>query len=92
MAKTKFLLYQTEDGEFPPSVFHVTPDKRHRFRLANAGGNGIICPISIHVEGHTLRVIALDGSPVVPRDVHYITLAAGMKTVTQYDIFEMRVT
>ncbi|KAL0105866.1 hypothetical protein PUN28_015944 [Cardiocondyla obscurior] len=60
----------------PLSTFTVIPGRRHRFRVANAGGAGA-CPVTLFIDGHSLLLIALDGYPVEPRQVTSITLAKG---------------
>lgn len=60
----------------PLSTFTVIPGRRHRFRVANAGGAGA-CPVTLFVDGHTLLLIALDGHPIEPRQIASITLAKG---------------
>lgn len=60
----------------PLSTFTVIPGRRHRFRVANAGGAGA-CPVTLFIDGHTLLLIALDGYPTEPRQVTSITLAKG---------------
>ncbi|XP_014481527.1 PREDICTED: laccase-2-like isoform X2 [Dinoponera quadriceps] len=60
----------------PLTTFTVVPGRRHRFRVANAGGAGA-CPVTLFVDGHTLLLIALDGHPIEPRQVTSITLAKG---------------
>ncbi|XP_011156719.2 laccase-4 isoform X1 [Solenopsis invicta] len=60
----------------PLSVFTVIPGRRHRFRVANAGGAGA-CPVTLFIDGHVLLLIALDGHPIEPQQVTSITLAKG---------------
>ncbi|XP_018346836.1 PREDICTED: laccase-4-like isoform X2 [Trachymyrmex septentrionalis] len=60
----------------PLSTFTVIPGRRHRFRVANAGGAGA-CPVTLFIDGHLLLLIALDGHPIEPRQVTSITLAKG---------------
>ncbi|XP_054001487.1 uncharacterized protein LOC128888550 [Hylaeus anthracinus] len=67
---------QPNGPKVPYTTFTVVPGRRHRFRLANAGGAGS-CPITISVDAHPLLLIALDGHPVEPRQVASITLARG---------------
>lgn len=60
----------------PLSVFSVTPGKRYRFRVAYAGGvKG--CPITLAIEDHPLLLIALDGHPVVPKEINSLILGKG---------------
>lgn len=64
------------DNPAPLSAFNVKPGKRYRFRVAYAGGvKG--CPITLKVDKHMLKLIALDGHPVVPNDVTSIVLGRG---------------
>lgn len=67
---------QPNGPSVPYATFTVVPGRRHRFRIANAGGAGS-CPITISVDAHPLHLIALDGQPVEPRQVASITLAKG---------------
>jgi len=64
----------------PLSIFTVIPGRRHRFRVANAGGAGA-CPMTLFIGGHSLLLIALDGHPIEPRQVTSITLAKGWSFV-----------
>ncbi|KMQ98243.1 laccase-4-like protein [Lasius niger] len=64
----------------PLNTFTVIPGRRHRFRVANAGGAGA-CPVTLFIDGHTLLLIALDGHPIEPRQVTSITLAKGLSPV-----------
>ncbi|CAK9831518.1 LCC4 [Anthophora retusa] len=67
---------QPNGPNVPYTRFTVIPGRRHRFRVANAGGAGT-CPITISIDAHPLLLIALDGHPVEPRQVTSITLAKG---------------
>ncbi|KZC10367.1 PREDICTED: laccase-4-like [Dufourea novaeangliae] len=67
---------QPNGPSVPYTTFTVIPGRRHRFRLANAGGAGT-CPITISIDAHPLLLIALDGQAVDPRQVASITLATG---------------
>nr|XP_033190586.1 laccase-4-like isoform X1 [Bombus vancouverensis nearcticus] len=67
---------QPNGPNVPLTRFTVIPGRRHRFRVANAGGAGS-CPITISVDAHPLLLIALDGQPVEPRQIASITLAKG---------------
>lgn len=60
----------------PRSEFNVTSGKRYRFRLAHAGVISA-CAIKVTIEEHSLKIIEIDGSPIIPRDVASITLASG---------------
>ena len=71
---------QPNGPNVPLATFTVVPGRRHRFRVANAGGAGS-CPITISIDAHPLLLIALDGQPVEPRQVKSITLAKGMQNV-----------
>lgn len=60
----------------PLSVFSVTPGQRYRFRVAYAGGvKG--CPITLAIDNHSLLLIALDGHPVVPKEINSLILGKG---------------
>lgn len=60
----------------PISVFTVKSGLRYRFRVAYAGGvRG--CPIAISVQTHSLKIIALDGHAIIPRDVELLELGRG---------------
>lgn len=64
------------EGNVPLSGFSVSPGKRYRFRVAHAGGvKG--CPVTLTVEDHVLQLIALDGHPVVPKEVNSLILGRG---------------
>ncbi|CAD1479735.1 unnamed protein product [Heterotrigona itama] len=67
---------QPNGPNVPLTRFTVIPGRRHRFRVANAGGAGS-CPITFSVDAHPLLLIALDGQPMEPRQVTSITLAKG---------------
>nr|XP_033322683.1 laccase-4-like isoform X1 [Megalopta genalis]XP_033322691.1 laccase-4-like isoform X1 [Megalopta genalis]XP_033322700.1 laccase-4-like isoform X1 [Megalopta genalis]XP_033322710.1 laccase-4-like isoform X1 [Megalopta genalis]XP_033322718.1 laccase-4-like isoform X1 [Megalopta genalis]XP_033322726.1 laccase-4-like isoform X1 [Megalopta genalis] len=67
---------QPNGPSVPFTTFTVVPGRRHRFRLANAGGAGT-CPITISIDAHPLSLIALDGHPVDPQQLTSITLATG---------------
>lgn len=67
---------QPNGPDVPFTTFPVIPGRRHRFRLANAGGAGA-CPVVLSVDGHPLLLLALDGHPVEPRHVGSVTLAKG---------------
>lgn len=64
----------------PLSTFTVIPGRRHRFRVANAGGAGA-CPVTLFIDSHPFLLIALDGQPIEPRQVTSITLAKGWSPV-----------
>ncbi|XP_065345710.1 uncharacterized protein LOC135943189 [Cloeon dipterum] len=65
----------SKDG-VPSAAFQVLPSVRYRFRLVHAGVISA-CPLKLSVEGHMLKVIEIDGSPIRPKDVSSITLASG---------------
>ncbi|XP_011307315.1 laccase-1 isoform X2 [Fopius arisanus] len=67
---------QPHDYKMPLSIFHVTPGKRHRFRVAHSGGAGT-CPVTFHIHQHSMLLIALDGHPVEPLRVQKLALANG---------------
>ncbi|XP_015111395.1 laccase-4 [Diachasma alloeum] len=67
---------QPHDSKMPLSVFNVIPGKRHRFRIAHAGGTGI-CPVTFYIHQHSMLLIALDGHPIQPMTIDKITLANG---------------
>ncbi|KAJ9592226.1 hypothetical protein L9F63_001227, partial [Diploptera punctata] len=60
----------------PLTTFTVSSGNRYRFRVAYAGG-GRGCPITLTLAAHVLRVISLDGNPIIPREVSSIVMAAG---------------
>ncbi|XP_026671375.1 laccase-4-like isoform X1 [Ceratina calcarata] len=67
---------QPNGPNVPSTVFQVVPGRRHRFRVANAGGAGS-CPVTFSIDAHPLLIIALDGQPVEPQQAISITLAKG---------------
>lgn len=58
-------------------VFKVKKGQRYRFRLAYSGGPTIGCPVTLSIEQHLLKVIALDGNPISPYEVSSVTLSKG---------------
>ncbi|XP_067008292.2 uncharacterized protein [Anabrus simplex] len=60
----------------PLTTYEVEPERKHRFRVAHAGG-GNNCPLKFTVDQHSLKLIALDGSAVEPRDISSLVLAPG---------------
>lgn len=58
------------------SVFTVRKGQRYRFRMAYTGGV-IGCPVTLSIDQHLIKVIALDGNPTVPYEVSSITLSKG---------------
>ncbi|XP_046598049.1 laccase-2 isoform X1 [Neodiprion lecontei] len=67
---------QSTGPRVPLSTFTLIPGRRHRFRVAHAGGAGS-CPVNLALEGHSILVIALDGHPVSPLKVKSVTLVKG---------------
>ncbi|XP_020712537.2 laccase-4-like isoform X2 [Athalia rosae] len=67
---------QSGGPKIPLSTFTVIPGRRHRFRVAHAGGAGS-CPVNVAIEGHSVLVIALDGHAVNPQQVTSFTLVKG---------------
>lgn len=64
------------ESSVPLSVFSVESEKKYRFRVANAGGvKG--CPVTLEIESHPLKLIALDGHPVLPKEVNSLILGRG---------------
>ncbi|KAF7993616.1 hypothetical protein HCN44_010211 [Aphidius gifuensis] len=53
------------------NVVNVTPGKRYRFRMINAGS--FSCPFQLTIQNHSLTVIAADGENVKPTIVNSIT-------------------
>ena len=47
--------------ETPLKVYNVTKDQKYRFRVI---GSGMIVPLRISVDGHSLSVVATDGYEV----------------------------
>lgn len=58
------------------AVFKVRKGKRYRFRLAYTGGM-LGCPVTVSIDQHLLKVIALDGNPTNPYEVNSIALSKG---------------
>lgn len=56
--------------------FKVTRGNRYRFRAAYLDGPNA-CPITLTLENHLLKVIALDGNPITSYEVGSITLTKG---------------
>ncbi|XP_043281770.1 laccase-4-like isoform X2 [Venturia canescens] len=67
---------QTDGPETPLTTFNVIPGRRHRLRIAHAGGAGS-CAVTLTVDEHPLLLISLDGQPITPREVSTITLSKG---------------
>lgn len=59
----------------PLQVFRVRRERRYRFRLINAMSH--ICPTSIEVEKHSLRVIASDSFDLEPADFEKVVSNSG---------------
>lgn len=64
----------------PIMVYNVMRNKRHRFRLINAGSS--VCSFLLRIEKHNLTVIASDGSSIEPQQVEVLHLTSGER----YDI------
>ncbi|XP_071494684.1 uncharacterized protein [Diadema antillarum] len=67
-----------QDGlktELQRRVFSVTPGLRHRFRTINTAVTN--CPLILSVAGHTITVIASDGSPFDPISVSGFVISGG---------------
>lgn len=58
------------------STFTVRKGKRYRFRVAYTGGI-VGCPVTLSVDQHLLKVIALDGNPTAPYEASSVTLSKG---------------
>ena len=56
------------------SIFTVSPNSQYRFRLIGAQG---VYAFRVSIDGHRLKVIAMDGTFVKPRDVDFIILHSG---------------
>jgi L-ascorbate oxidase len=59
----------------PLQTYTVKKGFRYRFRLINSGVDW--CLMTLSVEGHTLTVIASDGSPIEPVEVTSIVSLSG---------------
>ncbi|XP_063928089.1 uncharacterized protein LOC135141166 isoform X2 [Zophobas morio] len=57
-------------------VFTLKRNKRYRFRAAFVGGDGS-CPVSLTIDNHPIRIIALDGNPVSPNEATAVVLGKG---------------
>ncbi|KAL3267707.1 hypothetical protein HHI36_006838 [Cryptolaemus montrouzieri] len=79
------------------SIFNVKKGKRYRFRVAYTSGN-FGCPVTLAIDKHFLRIIALDGKSIKPYEVSSITLNKGERIdfvlKTEQDIrgYDMKVT
>lgn len=58
------------------SAFTVKKGKRYRFRVAYTGGK-MGCPVTLSVDQHVMKVIALDGNPTAPYEAASVTLSKG---------------
>lgn len=58
------------------SLFNVEKEKRYRFRVAYTAGV-VGCPITISIDDHLLKIIAVDGTPINPYEVSSAELAKG---------------
>ncbi|PQE11769.1 hypothetical protein CJF32_00002578 [Rutstroemia sp. NJR-2017a WRK4] len=58
-------------------TFKLTPGKKHRFRLINAGTEAIQ---KFAIDGHNMTVIANDFVPVKPYSTQVVTLGVGQRT------------
>lgn len=71
----KILINGRSSGTDQP-IFHVLKGKRYRFRVAYTGGvTG--CPVSLNVDKHFLKIIALDGQSITPHEADSIILNKG---------------
>ena len=59
------------------SKFQFQSGKKHLLRLINAGAEGTE---KFSIDGHTLKVIAVDFVPVEPYETNVVTLAIGQRT------------
>ncbi|KAK3917446.1 L-ascorbate oxidase [Frankliniella fusca] len=59
----------------PLAVFEISPGKRYRFRIINAGS--LSCPIQIQFESHTMIVIAADGLDIEPQSANSLVTISG---------------
>ncbi|KAI8434746.1 hypothetical protein MSG28_003267 [Choristoneura fumiferana] len=65
-----------DSTDAPISKFYVEYGKRYRFRLAYAGG-AKSCSVKLSIDGHIMRLIALDGHRVEPEYVASIEMGRG---------------
>ncbi|XP_967121.3 uncharacterized protein LOC655485 [Tribolium castaneum] len=63
-------------GSNEVTKFTVKRNKRYRFRVAFAGSNSG-CPVTLTVDNHLIKVIALDGNLVFPTEVTSVVLTKG---------------
>lgn len=70
------------NGKAPSNILNVLAEftikkgKRYRFRVAYTGGIST-CPVTLSVDQHLLKVIALDGNPTAPYEASSVTLSKG---------------
>lgn len=64
------------DSGNAPTVFTIHKGKRYRFRVAYTGGI-IGCPVTLSIDQHLMKVIALDGNPTTPYEASSVTLSKG---------------
>ncbi|XP_025829793.1 putative laccase-11 isoform X2 [Agrilus planipennis] len=57
-------------------TFTVKQGKRYRFRVAYVGGL-FNCPVQISLDNHILKIVSLDGNPVLPFEASSIDLMKG---------------
>lgn len=69
------LLVNGKGGDVP-SVFAVKKGRRYRFRVAYVGGQ-IGCPVTLKVDRHLMKVIALDGNPTNPYEASSVVMSKG---------------
>ncbi|XP_030761003.1 laccase-like [Sitophilus oryzae] len=58
------------------ALFNIHPGKRHRFRAAYVSGTAG-CPVTLTIDEHPVKVIALDGNPITPHEVTGVKLSKG---------------
>lgn len=56
--------------------YKISKGKRYRFRIAYAGSVNN-CPITLKIDRHLIKIIAIDGNPVTPYEVTSVTLTKG---------------
>lgn len=80
----------------PLTKFYVEMGKRYRFRVAYAGG-ARSCPITISIDEHLLKLVALDGHSIIPVDVGSIKISKGerfdfiLNATKQSGVYNIRV-
>lgn len=58
------------------SQFTVSRGRRYRFRIVYTGGvTG--CPVTMNIDQHLIKVIALDGNPTIPYEASSVTISKG---------------